>query len=529
VRWTALRGDALSATAFGGPTLRPVSYLSFGLSYLLGGPDPAGFRLLNVLIHAANAILVALLGRALLARLPQPPPPRDALWIAWLAGLVFAVHPLATQSVTYVVQRMTSLAALFYLAALLAWLRGRESVDPGQRAAWWTAAGASGLLALGSKEIAITLPAAIWLVEWFFFRDLDPGFARKSALRLGLPALVAGVVAYAAIFHGSGYAGRPFGAGERLLTELRVVVFYASLVVWPLPSRLNLLHDVALSRSLLDPPGTLLAAGLLLAAGVLAGLGARRAPLVAFALAWFGLHLTLESFVLPLALVYEHRVYLPLVAAAWLAPWALFAATGMRARRAVPLALLGVALLAGATLARNQVWRDELGFWREVAARSPGLAGARNNLGLALQRAGELEAAIAEYRAALELDPLDAGIHVNLGSAWLALGRRVEAVSHFEAALRISPDDYRAHYNLGHALAVSGQVDAGASHLERAAHLAPWDAAVWNGLGAVRDLQGRLDEAAEALARALRLDPGNAEAAHNLAAVRARLATREPD
>jgi Flp pilus assembly protein TadD len=512
--------------AFGSPTRRPVAYLSFALNQRITGLDPAGFRRVNIGIHALAAVAVALLARMTLARLPRPPPPGEAGIMALLAGLLFALHPVQTQSVTYVVQRMSSLAALFYVAALLAWLRGRLSPRRGRRVVWWTAAALSGLLALGSKEVAVTLPAAIWLYEWAFFRDFSPAFARRSALLAGIPLALLAVGLYLAVFQGSGYAGRDFSAAERLLTSLRVVVFYASLVLWPLPSRLNLLHEFPLSHSLLDPPSTLLCA-LLLAGAATAAVGlARRAPLISFALAWVGLHLALESFVLPLALVYEHRLYLPLVGFALVVPWALLTAVGARPGSILAI-LLALALGAG-TWARNEVWRDELVFWSDAARKSPDRAAARNNHGLALQRAGHLDAAIAEYRAAVALDPDDAEAHDNLGAALLDAGRIDEARATLERALAEHPDHARAHYNLGRLLALSGRLSEGARHLETAVELAPWDAALWNGLGAVRELQGRLPESARAFERALALDPGHAQARHNLEVVRARLAAPGP-
>jgi tetratricopeptide (TPR) repeat protein len=527
VRWTEVSADKVLATALVAPTKRPVANLSFALSYRATGPEPAGFRAVNVLIHVACAIAVALLARALLVQLPRPPSPRDTSAMALFAGLLFVAHPLQIQSVTYVVQRMNALAGLFYVCALLAWLRGRVRPPGSARMGWWSLAAALGALSLGSKEMAVTLPVAIWLIEWFFLRDLRR-FALRSALFAGVPLIGLAIWLYAAVLPeiGLGYQGRAFGAVERLLTELRVVNFYAGLALLPLPSRLNLLHDFALSRSLVDPITTLLSALSLLGSFGLAAYWARRAPLASFAILWFWLHLFVESFGLPLALAYEHRTYLPLAGPAMAAGWALFALSGGSRRRALALGLGAVASLGLATLVRNHVWDDELRLWADVAAKSPGLVAARNNHALALLRAGKHEPAMREFRAALEIDPDDAEAHNNLGNLQLGAGDPNSAIASFQAALRASPGHVGARHNLGIALAEGGNLEGAMQELEAALVRAPQHAQIWNTLGAMRVRLQDLEGAEEAFINAVRLDPGYTEARNNLRSIQRMRANR---
>lgn len=526
IRWDTLRLDLLWRTLFEGPTARPVAYLSFALDHWAHGLDPRGFRLANVAILVGSALLVARLARVILARLRPAPPAAAARGIAWLSALLFVAHPLQIQSVTYLVQRMTGLAVFFTLAALLAFVRARESPPGVRRWRWGGAALGLWLLALGSKEIAITGPVAAWLLEWCFWRNLDAGFAKRSALRLGLPLLLLGAAAYAAltIDAGWGYAGKPFTAGQRLLTELRVVVFYLSLFVLPLPSRLNLLHDFALSHSWFDPPTTLLALLCLVGLAWLAVRCARPAPVLFFALAWSFLQLLLESAVLPLALAFEHRMGLPLVGLCIGAAWSVFAAASLRPARALPVGLALVAALALATATRNALWSDELAFWSDVAAKSPRLLAAQNNLGMALARAGRPAQAEAATLRALALGPTDAEVLNNLGTFALARGDRRGAVARFQEALRYAPEHHRAHFNLGMTLGEDGEIEAGIAHVEAALRAAPQEAALWNGLGALRLLQGELDAAEAALRRAQALEPGHADTAANLESLRARRA-----
>lgn len=508
-----------AAAAFDAPTLRPVANLSFAWNRRLTGLDARGFRAVNVALHALASLAVAGLARRLIPRISPGLDARSATVCALLSGLLFALHPVQTQAVSYVVQRMASLSTLFYVSSCLAWLRGREA-EAGGRVAWWCAAGLLWSLALGSKEIAITLPGALWLIEWLGFRRGDPRFLRRSAIGLGLPALVGLGALCVWLWAEEAYAGRGFSAGERLWTALRVQWLYASLVALPLPSRLNLLHELELSRSLLEPPRTLLAGlGIVTVAGV--GVAARRsAPWLGFAVAWWALHMALESFLLPLALVYEHRLYLPMVGVAAAVPAA--AASALPRARPVlaPLALLALAGLGLATAQRNAVWGDELALWADTARKSPGVAAARGNHGLALARAGRLPEAVSEYRAALAIDPEDAEAINNLGSALLALGQRHEALLHFQRAVDAQPDHARARFNLGMLLAEDGAHRAGLAHVEAALRLQPHDASIWNGLGAIRVWQGRPEAGAQAFERALALDPGHADARRNLARLR---------
>ncbi len=159
------------------------------------------------------------------------------------AALIFVSHPIQTQAVTYIVQRMTSLCTLFYLAALLLYIYGRESASYRRRWILWTAGCVAWLLALGSKEIAATLPLVVWLYEWYFFRDLDGRWARQHA-KFGLLAIgLLGLVAWAYLGSSplerlmAGYERRDFTPGQRLLTQPRVVMFYVSLLAFPLPCR----------------------------------------------------------------------------------------------------------------------------------------------------------------------------------------------------------------------------------------------------------------------------------------------------
>ncbi len=513
IRWTHLDLESVRFTLSNAPLSRPVAYLSFALNHLLGGYGVGGYHAVNLAIHLANAALVYALALVTLRRLAtlrgqsSPAPPAAALpWLALASALVFVAHPIQTQSVTYVVQRMNGLCAFFYLAALLLFVQGRLAAAGKRRVASYAFALVCGALALGSKENAATLPFAAWLYDWYFLRDLR--LARKAtALLAALVALcIVGFFALgglALLDHGT----RPFTLGERLLTQPRVISLYASLIALPLPSRLNLVHDVAISRSLLDPPTTLVCLTALVALGAAAAALARRQRLASFAILWFLLQLAIESSVLPLELVFEHRTYLPLVGiclaltlplgrlAAWRPTLAIAATAGL------------VAALTAGTLVRNETWRNEVGLWSDAVEKSPLLPRAHMNLGVALARAGRHEEAIGRYERALALDPGAAELHYDLYFSLTALGRPDEAVLQLDETLRLVPDHAGAQHLKGEAALRRGDLEEAIARFRNALRTNTRLALSYYRLGEALLARGAFEEAGMHLQAAGRLDP----------------------
>jgi len=529
IRAERLSWDALWHAATHGPTKRPVAYVSFALSHRVGGLEPAAYRWGNIAVHAVCGWLVYLLALRLLAlhgRLSDQSPPRSfpktRVAVALLTAAIFVAHPLQTQSVTYVVQRMASLSALFSLVSLLCWLAGRVRAG-GPRRWLWAAAFASWLLALLAKENAATLPAVVLLIEWFFLRDLDPAWLRRHAVAIGAVAAV-GIglgVAYLAVWttpHGWERYG--FTPVERMLSELRVLWRYLALVALPLPSWQNLGHEVAISRSLLEPPTTLLAgAGLaLLFAGLVAT--ARHRRLVAFCGLWFFVNLAIESTFVPLALMWEHRLYLPLVGPALIVSHTLFGFRPRTAPWAVAAGMALVALLATGTVLRNQVWRDEITLWSDVTSKSPGDARAWNNLGQVHERSGRFEAAEQAFSEAVRQDPEYPRARANLGIALQRLGRIDEALEAYGAALHLEPGIAATWSNRGSAYLALGRWDEARDDYLAALRLAPRSASAHYGVGVALANVGAWDAAAEHLEEALRLDRDNADVRRLLQAVR---------
>jgi tetratricopeptide (TPR) repeat protein len=515
-RWTELSFENLLRSATGSRVRRPVAHMSFGLNHYFGGYEVTGYHAVNLAIHLLNGLLVYALALDVFRRLRGLPgqwnPDLDARaagWMALCAALLFVAHPLQVQSVTYVVQRMNSLATGFYIGALLLYLRGRDAAHARRRTALWVASFASWILALGSKENAVTLPFAIWLYEGWLLADLSRDWIRRR-LPLAAAAAVCGLALLWLHTNGfQGYAVRSFTLPERLLTQGRVVCLYIGLILLPLPSRLSLIHDLETSRSLLDPPATLAALLLLLGLVVFALGAARRWRLASFGILWFFLHLALESSFLPLLMVFEHRTYLPLVGVCIPAAYALFSPLARRRVVALAVASLLVAALGAATWARNETWRRQETLWADAFRKSPDHPATRMKAGDALVAAGRLEDALVHYREAIRIDPRFVSVRLNAAATLAALGRTEEALEQVRDAIAVDPDHAVARVHYARLLARAGRLEEAAAQLERAIARRPDEGSV-EALGEIRALQGRSAEALRLHLRAAAMNPRRA-------------------
>jgi hypothetical protein len=306
---------------------RPVASLLFALNFRAGQFNVRSFHITSIICHIlAGWLLFLFLRRTLLmSRFAGRFDDRAGL-VALLATLVWFTHPIQTQAVTYIVQRANVLSGLFSFAALYLFAVIRTS-DPGsgRRTLQWAGLLLAILLALGSKETAAILPVIILLYELFFIRTFDFGALRnKWAYVAGIivsPAIILAADYYRfgmSLFERMGtiYQLRGFTMWERVLTEFRVLVRYITLLILPLPGRLNLEHDVPVSYGLFNPFTTVLSLLFLLGLLALGFYLARRRPLISFFIFWFFIQLAIESSFVPLELMFEHRLYLPSVSLA---------------------------------------------------------------------------------------------------------------------------------------------------------------------------------------------------------------------
>ncbi|HVS53455.1 MAG TPA: tetratricopeptide repeat protein [Opitutaceae bacterium] len=506
---------------------RPIANLSFALNYAVSGRDPWSYHALALALHALAALtLFGIVRRTLLLPALAARYANRATPLAATVAALWALHPLTTSTVDYLSQRTEQLMALFYLLTLYAFVRSVELQQSENKTlspatAWRFASVAACLLAVASKEVAVTAPLLVVLYDRTFVAG---GF--RTALRqrwkyyLGLAAawilLAALMIDSRVTQRGIGFDGH-VSALHYAASECHAVLVYLRLAAWPAP----LVFDYG--WAFLGPrealPFAAALASLLLASTLLW----RRWPALGFlAAAWF-LILAPTSSVVPILEqpIAESRAYLPLAAFVALAVFVAHAALA-RFRRGVALALtLTIAVALGATtFRRNEDYRSAISLWSDAAAKQPANPRAQNNLASVLLDAGQPAAALAPARRALELRPAYPQAHTNLGKALGDLGDAAEAIAHYRAAIALDATLPEAHGNLGTALLRAGATAEAIPEFQAALRLQPDLLNVHNNLAVALLRLGRVDAAIIEAEAALRLDPQFADAHYTLADAR---------
>jgi Tfp pilus assembly protein PilF len=539
---------------------RWLSNASFAINYYFTGMAVQSYHIVNIIIHILCGIVLYYLSLTTLTLPFWRRGYRHFREIAFFASFLWLLHPAQTNGVTYIVQRMTSLAALFFLVSMLAYAKGRIQQQPGKRIFLLLLSAFSGVLAIISKENAIMLPVMILGYEIFFLKQYSTKHFNKNIIITGLALfLVSTVVVVMFYFDGSnpfasvlpgGYGGRDFTLSERLLTQPRVVLHYLSLIFWPDPERLNLNYDFLISKALLVPPITVISIlGLLFMISAIFLLFNRN-RLLSFTLFWFLGNLVIESSIIPLEIIFEHRMYLP---ATFVIIALISVAYGLFYKKEKLLSLVlicAVVLLAFFTWQRNADWQSEVRMWSDIVAKSPDLARAHVNLGKGLVREGRFEEAQSILVRAINLDPEDGNAYLNLaivleyqnhleqallysdkalevgkanpakihqvkGLVYSKQGNVQSAILEMEEALRFEPDSSTIHVNLGIVYARSGNRSKAEKYFRKASSLDPDDGFALQNLGIVLEKQNKLSEAVQAFEYALTKPIGDVAKIHN--------------
>jgi len=588
-------GSALSPPPDATVGSRPILNLTFALNYALGGMNAWGYHAFNLLIHAlAGLTLFGIVRRTLECGRGEGTPPtvsaRDLATILALAvAVLWVVHPLQTEAVTYISQRAESLMGLFYLLTVYCFIRSQDSGARSQEkrsgfrplasslpvlrspelaergeGGWLVASILACLLGALSKEVIVTAPVIALLYDRTFIAG-----SFREAWRLRWPyylGLASTWLLLACLMTGLHQRGVGFDQGvpwwNYALTSCRSVVLYLKLAVWPHPLVFDYGTKVVHRASEVVPYALILV-------GLLAGMviALRRRPIIGFAGACFFTILAPTSSIVPVAgqPMAEHREYLPLAAVIGLAVLGLHTWIGRRSLAAFAVAAVGLGCLSAR---RNEDYRNELTIWNDTTAKQPDnarahlnlgnslahipgrlldeiaeykaalhlqpdYAEAHNDLGVALaQIPGRLPEAMAEYRTALHLKPDYADAHNNLGDALLLVpGHLPDATAEYRAALRIKPDYAEAHLNLGFALSQApGHVPEVMAEYQAALRIKPDYAEAHYDLGnTLSQIPSRASDAIVEYESALRINPNYAEAHYNLGRVLSRIPGRVPD
>ena len=534
-----------------GVTNRPVINYSFAVNYALGGLSLRGYHGANLAFHLAAALLLfGLVRRTLRQPVLSDRFGSSADAIAAVAALGWLLHPLQTESVTFVIQRTESLMGLLYLLTFYAAVRSFSSARP---PAWQILAFAACLLGMAAKEVMVTAPLLVLLYDRTFVAgSFRAAWTRRKGFYLSL-AFTWLLLAWLVVGLGRGSRGGTCGFGTAitpwayLRTQAEGIVRYLQLTIWPHPLVVDYGTYVARNPAVIFPCMAFLGALVIATAVAL-----WRRPVCGFAGAWFFGILGPSSSIVPLATqtLAEHRMYLPLailvtLGAMGLARWG--------RRGFLPLSAAVVVTWGVLTVQRNHDYRSVVAIWADTAAKrpenarahyalgtallhenrpaeaippleravalDPAFPGACSNLGTALSAVGRDAEAARYYQQALQQNPADADANNNLGTMLYTARRMDEAIACYRRALRSRPDYVEAEYNLALALADSGRTDEAVATFRSLLSRRPDLVAGWCSLGRVQARAGLVAEARRSFEEALRRDPASAEARAGLASL----------
>jgi tetratricopeptide (TPR) repeat protein len=509
---------------------RPVIQATLALNYFIGGYSETGYHIGNLFIHILAALaLFGVIRRTLtLPSLGGRFNEKAAASLAFAAALLWVVHPLQTQAVTYVIQRTESLMGLFYLLTLYCFIRAASSPNP---RAWHVAAVAACALGMGSKEVMASAPLVVLLYDRCFvagsFRE---ALRRRWLLYLALAAtwiilghsLREGVGAHAI---SAGFQLKEVTPFQYARSEPGVILHYLALAFWPAGLCLDYAWPVAKGVAQIAPAAIVIAA--LLAATVWALV---RKPKWGFVGAWFFLILAPTSSIMPIKdLAFEHRMYLPLAAvvvvmilAAYLA-WERWAGAGedrrWRGQILAAILILSAAVALGyTTLQRNKDYATVMGIWSDTARKAPRNARALNNLGLQLRDVGDFQGALDCLNRAIELRPRYADAYNNRAYTYASMKKFDLAMDDCNMAIECRPEFATPYNNRGNLDEQLGQLDKAIEDFNRAIQLKPDYHEAYNNRGVVRLKLGQYQDALEDFNKSIETAPNEPVPYNNRAA-----------
>jgi len=470
---------------------RPVACLSFALNWFLGKDDVFGYHIVNILIHCVSSFflflfLLNVFNTPRLKNITNSKP----FGIAFLATILWAVHPIQTQAVTYIVQRMALLGGMFYIMSMFAYLKGRLKDGP-ERFWWYSISFLFFILSFNSKENGFMLPMSLLLIEIVFFQNLSD---RKTINKTIITTSIAGLLVFLSgifIFLNQGllsilkYEHRTFSLVERLLVEPRVLIFHFSQIFFPLPGRFSIAHDFILSPSFFVPRTTIPCMLVIFALICFGIFEMRRSPLICFAILFFFVNHVIESSILPLEIVFEHRNYLPSMFL--FLPFAFWAnnllALYYSQKKTFRYSLVTFCLLAiivgfsVSTYTRNKVWKNDVLLWGDAFNKAPNNARAANILALRLawgdhsQHPNRYDMAIELFKKSLTMHipskSFKADILANMAAVYSNNKRDYrKAIALFQEALEINPGNSKIRLDMVRSFVLWGHYNEALDQLE---------------------------------------------------------------
>jgi tetratricopeptide (TPR) repeat protein len=498
---------------------RFIAYYTFAINYHFGGLNLWGYHFGNLLIHLINASLVYWLTLLILSSpvLKKKTISKDKKIIAFITALLFVSHPLATQSVTYIVQRMASMVTLFYLLSLALYVKARLA-DKSNLLNYLFFVGAliSAILALLTKENAFTLPFTIILFEIIFFKSRKRSMSIKDyrviALVLVLLCFILIVI--------SNFSFRIFNTIppdpqnnfteitpiNYLFTQFSVIVKYIQLLI--LPINQNVDYDFRISNSFFEIR-TILSFLFLLSLIILAIFQYKKNRIITFGIFWFFLTLSVESSIIPISdVIFDHRTYLPSFGYFIILSSVIYGLLWKKHKN-IAIAILVIIIGSNAfmTYERNKVWKSELTFWNDIIAKSPNKPRPYNNRGKTFLDLNRPDKALNDYSKAIELQPAYSGAYNNRGYIYSNQERYKEAIDDFSKAIELKPTNANAYYNRGLVFMKQGKYDSAIEDYTKAIGLNSTYTDAYYNRGLVFRYEENYENALENFNKAIELNP----------------------
>jgi tetratricopeptide (TPR) repeat protein len=549
---------------------RPLLNFSLALNYALSGDAVWSYHVLNLVIHVlAGLVLFGLVRRTLLQPVLRGRFGAVALPLALVVALLWTVHPLQTESVTYIIQRAESLMGLLYLLTLYCFVRGADAAGEGRGAKgerpegtalalgsqlstlspklWFAASGISCFLGMASKEVMVSAPLMVLLYDRTFVSgSFRAAWRQRRGFYLGLASTWL-LLGYLVVTTGSRGGTAGFGSGSvgsYALTQFWAIVQYLRLSVWPQPLVLDYGRPVLQQAAAAAPY-----AAIIIPLVTLTVVGLWRNHPLGFLGAWFFAILAPSSSVVPVVTetIAEHRMYLSLAAVITVIVFGLYALLG---RRSVAIGVALAVVLGVLTARRNEDYRTALGIWSDNVAKSPDnpwahhsegdvlllmgrlteareqlevalrlkpdLALSHNDMGVIADQAGRFQEAIDDYTLAVRFSSGLVDAHYNLAVDLHRMGRLAEAIDQYGEVIKANPDDFMAQCGLGTALAEQGHLAEALARFKEIARIFPESAEAHYNLGTAFIQLGRFTEALNEYGIAIQINPEYAEAHYNL-------------
>lgn len=497
---------------------RFITYYSFAVNYHFHQLNSFGYHLTNLLIHILSAATVWWVLRLTL----ETPAVKNSkvqfsrLIIPFIGGMIFVTHPVQTQAVTYITQRLASLTAFFYFLSLCLYIKGRlnrlHNGPMARRFLLFLMSLVSGLAALFSKETGYTLPFTIILYELFFIRDCNRPSWKSASLFL-LPAALIVPVTYHFRDHFSQLSRTRVPGGlielsslDYLYTQFRVILTYIRLIFFPVNQNID--YDFPLSHSFLNPE-TFISFMIILAVLTGAVFLYRSYRPLSFSIFFFFIALSPESSIIPIRdVIFEHRLYLPLAGFCMFIPFLIYYLFRPRKQATLLYVFLPAILcLALATWQRNQIWKDEETLWTDAIIKSPGKSRPYAARAKAFLEIKDYTKAIDDCRQALRINPANEEAFIQMGAAYGYLNNKLKALECFNRAIEINPYRPAPYFNKSRIYRSLKKYDLALIDINQAIRYGMKDDTAFHEKGMILTASGKYPQAIDVLTRAIQLNP----------------------